>query len=121
MDLVLECITKKYAKFSGRARRKEFWLFQLAYLIVLLLAFTVDWVVGSYDEADGYGLVSTISYIVLLIPGIALAVRRLHDTNRRGWWFLINFIPIIGALVYLIFVCLKGTEGENRFGPDPLA
>ena len=121
MDLVLACFTRKYTQFSGRARRKEFWFFQLAYVIVLILAYTIDWGLGSYEEVDGYGMVSTVSYVALMIPGIAVAVRRLHDTNRRGWWFLINFIPIIGAMVYLVFVCLRGTDGENRFGPDPLA
>ncbi len=120
MDLVLECFTRKYIQFTGRARRKEFWFFQLAYVIILILAFAVDWCLGSYEEVDGYGVVSTVSYIALIIPGIAVAVRRLHDTNRRGWWFLINFVPIIGAIVYLVFVCLRGTDGENRFGPDPL-
>ena len=120
VDLVLGCFTKKYTQFSGRARRKEFWFFQLAYVIVLILAFTIDWGLASYQEVDGYGVVSTISSIALIMPGIAVAVRRLHDINRKGWWFLINFIPIIGAMVYLVFVCLKGTNGENKFGPDPL-
>ena len=120
MDLVLECFTRKYTQFFGRARRKEFWFFQLAYVIILILAFAVDWGLGSYEEVDGYGVVSTIAYIALIIPGIAVAVRRLHDTNRSGFFLLISFIPFIGGLILFFLLIPEGTKGKNRFGPDPL-
>jgi uncharacterized membrane protein YhaH (DUF805 family) len=111
---------KKYADFSGRARRKEFWMYQLFYLIVSIALSFIDGLIGTYSSA-GIGLLSTIFGFVSIIPAIALATRRLHDINKSGWWQLIEFIPLIGVIVLFIFFVLKGTDGENRYGSDPLA
>ncbi len=131
MELMLQPI-RKYADFSGRARRKEFWLFALLMFLIeiafmgLLSAvggspmMLVDPAVAPATGAGGtvlmiYGLV----LLALLIPSVAVAIRRLHDTNRRGWWILIGLIPLIGQLVLFVFYLLDGTPGPNRFGPDP--
>ena len=126
---------KKYAVFSGRSRRKEYWLFLLLYFIAMVVAALVDDVVGvdlSFSlwepvlffffgmTTDGWGVFSWIVFLGLLIPETAVSVRRLHDINFRGWWLLI-FVTVIGALVLFIFACIRGTVGENRFGADPLA
>ena len=120
MNLILGCITQRYAKFSGRARRKEYWLFVLAFTVLNLLAVAID-TAGSFDQSSDPGLFSSIVILGLLIPSLAVTVRRLHDTNRSGWWVLIIFIPLIGPIFLLVLLCLKGDEGENQFGPNPLA
>ena len=118
MDLIIGCIRPKYATFSGRARRKEYWLFYLAWFILAVIAFGIDMVIGS--PVIEIGVVGIIN-AALICPSLAVSVRRLHDTNRRGWWLLMYLIPIIGAIWLIVLFCFKGTEGENRFGPDPLA
>ena len=114
---------KKYAVFSGRARRKEWWLFLLLGIIVTVVGTIIDVTMGTImyeDEERAVGLFSAIGSLGLLIPFLAVSVRRLHDENTRGWWFLFWFTGI-GGIVLLIFFCLRGTVGENRFGDDPLA
>ena len=120
MDLVWNCVTKNYVNFSDRARRKEYWLFMLFYLIAYLIATGIDIGIGAYDFEAGIGIVSGIFLIAMLLPSIAVSVRRLHDIDKSGWWILIAVIPLIGAIVLLVFMCMKGTSRENRFGPDPL-
>ena len=118
MDLIIGCVRPKYATFSGRARRKEYWLFYLAWFILAVIAFGIDMVIGSpVIEIGVVGIVNA----ALICPSLAVSVRRLHDTNRRGWWLLMYLIPIIGAIWLIVLFCFKGMEGENRFGPDPLA
>ena len=114
---------KKYAVFSGRARRKEFWLFMLLYFIAMVVAGLFDdLVVGERVAFDPtMGVFSWIVFLGLLIPSTAVSVRRLHDKNLRGWWFLLFLIPLIGTIALFILYCMRGTDGENRFGADPLA
>ena len=112
---------KKYAVFSGRARRKEYWMFVLLYFIAYVVGIVIDVIVGTFNPIAGFGLVSGLVSLGLLIPSIGVLVRRLHDTDRSGWWGLIIFIPIIGTIGILVFMCLNGTNGENRFGSDPKA
>lgn len=111
---------KRYAEFSGRSRRKEFWLFILLSVILNLFATVLDLTVFSsmLIEAE-MGIVSAVVVLALLVPSLSVQVRRLHDTNRSGWWILLAFLPILGGLVLLVFNCLDGTPGDNRFGPDP--
>ena len=111
---------KKYAVFSGRARRKEYWLFVLLYVILALVAIIIDSVVGTFDPESGYGLIFILTILGLLIPSIAALVRRLHDIDKSGWWALLLIIPIAG-LALLVLACIDGTKGDNRFGPDPKA
>ena len=111
---------QKYFQFSGRARRSEYWLFFLFVIVLSTILGFVDGIVGTFDEITGYGLFSGIFILLILIPNISVGVRRLHDTDRSGWWLLLGIIPLVG-LVLLVFFCLNGTTGENRFGPDPKA
>lgn len=120
MNLVIESVTKKYATFSGRARRKEFWLFILFFYVGAFALMLIDIFLGTVDYETGVGLLSTIFSLGLLLPCLAIYIRRLHDTDRSGWWFLIAFIPLLGVIVLMIFCILRGTAGPNRFGPDPI-
>ncbi|KPL17442.1 MAG: hypothetical protein AMS26_01020 [Bacteroides sp. SM23_62] len=105
-------VLKKYAVFSGRARRKEYWYFVLFNLIIYIILSIIDYAINS-------AILSTIYSLGVLIPSIAVAVRRLHDTNRTGWWLLIGLIPIIGWIVLIIFMVLDSQKGENQYGPNP--
>jgi uncharacterized membrane protein YhaH (DUF805 family) len=117
---------RQYADFGGRARRTEFWMFVLVNLVISIVLGIVDTATGT---ANAYamggmasyspGILGSIYALAVLIPSIAVTVRRLHDTDRSGWWFLIQLIPLVGSIVLLVFVCLEGTRGTNRFGPDP--
>ena len=118
MDLIIGCVRPKYATFSGRARRKEYWLFYLAWFILAVIAFGIDEVIGS--PVIEIGVVGIVN-VALICPSLAVSVRRLHDTNKRGWWLLMYLIPVIGVIWLVVLFCFKGMEGENRFGPDPLA
>jgi uncharacterized membrane protein YhaH (DUF805 family) len=120
MNLVLGCVTQKYANFSERARRKEYFLFVLVYVILNVVFVVIDVGTGTFNEAISMGALTGIFVLAMIVPGLAVSVRRLHDTNRSGWWLLIGFIPLVGSIWLLVLVCLRGTSGENRFGPDPL-
>lgn len=109
----------KYAEFSGRSCRKEYWLFMLMTIIVYMVLGVIDIIIDIFDYEIGMGILSGIFFIIILIPYFAVSVRRLHDTDRTGWWLLATVIPIIGWIV-LVFMCLKGTDGSNQYGSDPL-
>jgi|SRR5690606_21424049 len=102
------CLTQKYADFSGRASRSEYWWFALAVVVVSLA-------VSAISETLGL-----LVNLALLLPSIAAAARRLHDTNRSGWWQLIALIPILGAIVLIVFLALEGDAEDNRFGSKPV-
>ena len=106
---------KKYADFSGRARRTEYWLFVLFTLIIAALLFVVDYLLESP------GIIAMIFGAAMLLPYIAVGVRRLHDTDRSGWWYLVTFVPAIGSIWLLILLVLDSTPGGNRFGANPKA
>jgi len=107
-------VLKKYVTFSGRARRTEYWMFTLFNIIFSIVA-------GVLDVVLGLGFINLLYTLAVLLPAIAVGVRRLHDTDRSGWWMLIGLIPLIGAIVLLVFFCLEGEKQENRFGADPKA
>ena len=109
---------RNYVNFSGRAPRSEYWYWTLFALLVSIVASILDSVLfhGMYV----YSPISSLSSLALLLPGIAVSVRRLHDIDRTGWWLLIAF-TIIGILLLLFWDCVRGTAGKNRFGDDPLA
>lgn len=111
---------QRYAQFSGRSRRKEYWMFVLLAFLLGIVAGVIDAVLGLNTMVAGlYGPLSLLLGLALLIPSIAVGVRRLHDTDRSGWWLLIGLVPFLGALILLIFYLMEGTKGDNRFGPDP--
>lgn len=104
-------VLKKYADFSGRARRKEFWMFALINFVVMIVLSVVDGVIGM-------PILGAIYALGVLIPSIAVGARRMHDTGRSGWWLLLGLIPVIG-LVLIIFFVLDSTPGDNQYGPNP--
>lgn len=109
---------RRYAQFSGRSRRKEYWMYTLFIVLVSLIAGAIDGALGLAGEA-GYGPLGGIFALATLVPSIAVGIRRLHDTDRSGWWLLIALVPLIGAFVLLYFFVSEGTSGPNRFGEDP--
>jgi uncharacterized membrane protein YhaH (DUF805 family) len=110
-----------YVNFSGRSPRWEFWYWVLFVIIASIVASVIDTVLLGVDVAEGdFSPVQTITGLALFIPGIAIGVRRLHDIDRTGWWYLLA-LTLIGLILLLIWACIRGTPGPNRFGPDPLA
>ena len=101
-----------YVKFDGRAPRSEYWWFLVFIFLVDLSASTI------YEKSE---LVSTLAGLALLLPNLAVCVRRLHDLNKSGWWVLLFFIPIIGHIILIVWFATRGTVGANSFGEDPLA
>lgn len=112
-------VLRKYAVFQGRARRKEFWYFVLFNLIVTLVLTVVDVAGGVFDDDLGVGLLQGLYSLAILIPSLAVTVRRLHDTDRSGWWMLIGLIPLVGSIWLLVLLVLDGDSDSNRFGADP--
>jgi uncharacterized membrane protein YhaH (DUF805 family) len=114
-------VLSKYVEFGGRARRAEYWWFVLFSILVGIVASILDMALGMDFEGSvmSGGLFNLIANLALLLPSLAVAVRRLHDTDRSGWWILIVLIPLIGAIVLLVFFVQDGTPGPNRFGPSP--
>lgn len=116
---------KRYADFQGRSRRKEFWMFVLGYVIVFAVLGVLAAITGGFenDEPSGFGVIfiglMVLVALALFIPSLAVQVRRFHDQDKSGWFVLLGFIPYVGGLIILVFMCLDGTKGENRFGPDP--
>lgn len=110
---------KKYATFSGRAQRAEYWYFVLFYLLIFIVVSVVDGITGTFNDEAGMGLLGSLLALALLIPSIAVGVRRLHDTGRSGWWLLIALIPLIGAIVLLVFTIQDSEVGTNAYGPNP--
>lgn len=106
---------KRYFQFEGRSGRKEYWSFFLLTFVGVTAAALVDALVG------GKGILSGLAYLAVAIPSLSVGVRRLHDTNRTGWWILLPFIPLVGAIVLLVFLTLKGDAGPNKYGSDPRA
>ncbi len=112
---------KKYATFSGRSRRSEYWYFILFYLLICIVLGILDGIIGSSGGASGIGILSGIFMLAMFLPSLAVGVRRLHDTDRSGWWILIGLIPLIGAIVLIVFFVQDSQAGENRFGANPKA
>ena len=112
---------QKYADFSGRAPRAEYWWFALFVIIGEVIAMSIDSILGMSRMVGPYGPILCLYLLALIIPSISVGVRRLHDTDRSGWWLLIALIPLIGAIVLLVFFVAEGTKGDNQYGPDPYA
>ena len=123
-EAVKICVGKKYADFSTRASRKEFWSFALFYWFLCLAMFMISILVDVVFEHSFQMFrlmvgVSVIIALLLMVPTYAVCVRRLHDTGRTGWWLLLYFIPCIGAIALLIMLCRESDE-DNKYGPKPL-
>jgi uncharacterized membrane protein YhaH (DUF805 family) len=104
-------VLRRYAQFTGRAGRAEYWWFVLANLIVVV-------VLGALSRASVlFEIIYLLYALAVLIPGIAVAVRRLHDTNRTGWWLLIWLVPLVGFIILIVFLATDGDRAPNRYGP----
>ena len=112
-------VLKQYAVFSGRARRKEYWYFVLFNIIASFILGFIDGMTGTFNVEIGLGLLGSIYTLAVIVPSIAVSVRRLHDTGRSGWWFLIILIPIIGPLTLLVFFIFDSQPEENEYGINP--
>ncbi|MBV6777754.1 DUF805 domain-containing protein [Xanthomonas euvesicatoria] len=118
---------KRYADFNGRSRRKEYWMFALMQLLVLFVfggLFAVAAVAMGNENGPGAlaWLICAVMVTVclaLIVPGIAVTVRRLHDQDKSGWFYLISLVPYVGAFVLLVFMCIEGTPGPNQYGENP--
>lgn len=116
---------RRYADFSGRSRRKEYWMFTLGVVIVVAFLMFLMILTGGFaaEQAGGGSLlffwVLVLFGVAVFIPSLAVQVRRFHDQDKSGWFVLLGFIPYVGGLIVLVFMCLEGTQGPNRFGPDP--
>lgn len=124
IDAVKTCF-QKYATFSGRAMRSEYWFFVLFnFLGGFVLGLIDGMLFASVDPATGHassGPLGLIFSLATLLPGLAVGVRRLHDLDKSGWWILINIIPIVGWIIFIVWAATKGTEGPNKFGPPATA
>jgi len=120
----LRAFWSNYRNFKGRARRSEYWLIQLFLVATNLAAAVIDLALmdGDVDRFianGGGGIVGLIWILATIVPALAVLIRRLHDTNRSGWWALIGLVPIIGTIAILIFTVTDSTQGENRYGASP--
>jgi len=112
---------KKFADFSGRAQRSEYWYFILFNFLISAGLTFIDLIIGTIDLNTGMGLFSGIFSLAILVPSISVGVRRLHDIDRSGWWMLLALIPVIGAIILIIFFALDSQPDTNRFGSNPKA
>ena len=104
---------KNYANFNGRARRKAYWMFALFNFFAFVIAAILDGILGTG------GLIGGVYSLAILLPSLALTVRRLHDTGKSGWWILIGLVPLVGAIVIIIFAVMDSQPGSNTYGPNP--
>ncbi len=121
IDIYKSVLTEKYADFTGRARRAEYWWFVLVNFGVVIGLWIATVILGSISDALGVigFLAIGVYYLALIIPSIALSVRRLHDTNKSGWMLLLVLIPLVGSIVLLVFYLTDGDRATNNFGPSP--
>jgi uncharacterized membrane protein YhaH (DUF805 family) len=115
MEWYLRVVKDNYANFGGRARRKEYWMFVLFNMLFVFAALIVDFILGTFP------LLYVVYILGIILPSIAVTVRRLHDVGKSGWWYFIVLIPIIGAIWLLVLLCTDGTPGANSYGPSPKA
>ncbi len=112
-------VLQNYFNFSGRARRKEYWMFVLFNVIFAIVAVIADNMIGTASRELGYGIIYGLYFLATIIPSLAVTIRRLHDTGKSGWYFLLGFIPFVGGIILLVFMVTAGDVGENKYGPDP--
>jgi len=112
-------VLKNYAVFTGRARRKEFWMFTLINLLITMGASALDMALNLNMITDGFGIIQALYTLFVLIPSLAVTVRRLHDVGKSGWFYFIILIPLIGAIWLLVLFCTDSEPGTNKYGENP--
>ena len=110
---------KKYAVFKSRATRSEYWYFTLFNIFAVLGFGLIDQLMGTFNFDAGYGPLSAIYTLAMILPGLGVSIRRLHDIGRSGWWFMITAIPVLGLLVFLYFALLDSDPDSNDYGVSP--
>lgn len=122
IDWWKKAVFKNYANFTGRARRSEYWYFVL-FNIILLVPILILLSYGADNESDSIAMLGFsifgIAFLGLLIPWLALVVRRLHDLNKSGWNYFVRFIPLVGPIILLVWLCTEGDRSRNKYGEDP--
>lgn len=106
-------VLRNYVNFQGRARRKEYWMFTLFNAIAAIILGIIQAILGWHET------LTELYSLAVLLPGLAVSARRLHDTGRSFWWILIALIPLVGAIILLVFNCLDSEPGMNKYGPNP--
>jgi uncharacterized membrane protein YhaH (DUF805 family) len=106
-------VIQNYVGFSGRARRKEYWMFVVFNVIISVILSLLQSLIHIQP------FLTSLYSLAVLLPSLAVSIRRLHDTGRTGWWVLIALIPIIGSIILIVFMCLDSQEGDNQYGPNP--
>ncbi len=124
-EYFLDILKNHYCDFDGRARRKEYWMFTLWYMILYFAWYIVSMalVFAIQSEAIAY-IVLSITWLICLgvfLPSLGLSIRRLHDLGKSGWYLLFGLIPFVGGIILLVWYCTEGTIGPNEYGPDPKA
>ena len=120
----LRSFWKRYRDFRGRSRRSEYWFIQLFLVVTNIAVAIIDlalmgWDVDRFVANGGGGIVGLVWILVTIVPALAVLVRRLHDTGKSGWWALVGLLPLVGAIVLLVFTVTDSSPGENKFGPSP--
>lgn len=119
MNWYLKVVRDNYANFKGRARRKEYWMFFLVNFIISFIISSIFTVVAMTSKLPALASVGYLYSLAILLPSLAVAVRRLHDVGKSGWWILIGIIPIIGTIWIIVLLATDSTPGENKWGPNP--
>lgn len=119
MNYYIDCLTKKYCCFSGRARRKEYWMFVLFNFIAAVVIGFVGAFLAGLTNVTAFAFLGTIYNIAVIVPSMGLLFRRLHDIGKSGWWWLIGLVPFVGWIVIIVFCCLDSQPGDNQYGPNP--
>jgi uncharacterized membrane protein YhaH (DUF805 family) len=119
MEWYLKVLKQHYADFGGRARRKEYWMFVLINIVVAMGLAIGGGVMASATDVGLFATIPALYNLAVLIPGLAVAVRRLHDVGKSGWYMLICFIPLIGGLILLYFMVQDSAAGDNMYGANP--
>ena len=122
-EYFLDVVKNHYFDFEGRARRKQYWMYVLWYIVFQLIVGLVIGLLGGILglSENSIRILSCLISLALLLPSLGIAVRRLHDIGKSGWYYFIAFIPIIGGIILLVFFCTPGETGDNQYGPDPKA
>ncbi len=119
MEWYLKVVRNNYANFQGRARRKEYWMFTLFNILIIIAIIIISGLIATALDSPGIISIYLIYALGVFIPGLAVAVRRLHDIGKSGWYYLVSLIPFIGGIWLLILLVTEGDRGSNEYGPDP--
>ena len=119
MEWYLKVVRDNYANFTGRARRQEYWMFVLFNMIFIFVLAIISGILSGAFEAPGFIIIYVLYVLAVLIPSLAVAVRRLHDTGKSGWFYLVALIPFVGSIWLIILFATEGDVGPNAYGPDP--